>query len=207
MPTVSIWWAVLGGTKALPTRNADGQYHINGELIIADKQAVKDLTGKLVPLIRTLCSAKKLFVSPLSRYWRDPCCSDPEHLVNYNTASYLPRLGASVSALRDLALDYLYTRHTPNLQVICPNTILGINQRKAEMSMEDARELAAAWGTDPVHLAVRAYKAIAEGLIRDLQSPDARYTNPLKGTALAGPYPAKRRLGHQLHGGPSTARF
>jgi hypothetical protein len=64
-------------------------------------------------------------------------------------------------------------------QVICPNKIL------AEMSLEDAHELAAARGTDPVHPSIRAYKVIAEGLIRDLQSTYARYTNPPKGTVSA----------------------
>jgi hypothetical protein len=57
-----------GGTKSLPSRSMDRCYHITGELVVADKAGIKDLSGKLVPLICALCGAKKLFLSPLSRY-------------------------------------------------------------------------------------------------------------------------------------------
>jgi hypothetical protein len=43
-----------GGTKSLPTRDSAGRYHISGELVIADKAGIKDLTSKLVPLIRAI---------------------------------------------------------------------------------------------------------------------------------------------------------
>jgi hypothetical protein len=57
-----------GGTKSLPTRDSAGRYHINGELVIVDKVGIKDLTSKLVPLIRALNGARKVFLAPLSRY-------------------------------------------------------------------------------------------------------------------------------------------
>jgi hypothetical protein len=44
--------------------------------------------------------------------------------------------------------------------------------------MEDARELAATWGGDPVHPAKGAYKIITEGILMDLSNADSRYTNP-----------------------------
>jgi hypothetical protein len=72
-------------------------HHINGELLIADKAGVKDLTNKLVPLIRALSGVKKLFLMLLSIYWIDLCCGDPNHLTNYRMADYLPKLGAATS--------------------------------------------------------------------------------------------------------------
>ncbi len=78
-----------GGTKNLPIRDECGHYHINGELVVADKSGIKDLTNKLFPLIRSVCGAKKLFLSPISRYWLNPCCGDPTHLVNYRTEGFL----------------------------------------------------------------------------------------------------------------------
>jgi hypothetical protein len=59
--------------------------------VVADKAGVKDLTNKLVPLILALSGAKKLFLSPMSRYWLNPCCGDPTHLVNYRVDGFLPR--------------------------------------------------------------------------------------------------------------------
>jgi hypothetical protein len=167
-----------GGTKSLPTRDPEGRYHINGELLVTDKAGIKELTSMLVPLIRSLCGAKKIFLAPLSRYWVDPCCGDPAHLTNYRSADFLPRLGAATSVLKEYIRDSLYTRHTSNFRVLCPNRILGIAQRRAELPIEDARELAAMWGRDPVHPSCAAYQTIAEGIGKDALNPDAKYTNP-----------------------------
>ncbi len=47
-----------GGTKHLPTRDIKGVYHMEGELVLADKSGIKDLTKELVPLVRVLGGAK-----------------------------------------------------------------------------------------------------------------------------------------------------
>jgi hypothetical protein len=168
-----------GGTKSLPVRDDRGRYHINSELVVADKAGVKSLTNKLVPLIRALRGAKKLFLSPLSRYWLNPCCGDPAHLVNYRTEGFLPCLGSATGILKDYIRDSLFTRHTSNFRVLCPNKILGIGQRKSKLPIEDARDLAAEWGNDPVHPARVAYEKIATGILKDIGNGESRYTNPL----------------------------
>jgi hypothetical protein len=113
--------------------------------MVADKVGIKDLSGKLFPLTRALCSAKKLFLSSLSRYWLDRCCANPEHLSNYRSTGYLPKLCAAISALKDYVRDMLYMWHTSNFRFLRPNKILGIGQCKAELPVEDARELPATW--------------------------------------------------------------
>jgi hypothetical protein len=72
-----------GSTKSLPTRDSASYYHSNGKLLVEDKASIKDLTSMLVPLIRALSWAKKIFLAPLSRYWVNPCCGDLTHLTNY----------------------------------------------------------------------------------------------------------------------------
>jgi hypothetical protein len=148
--------------------------------LVADKAGIKDLTGKLVPLIRALNGARKVFLSPLSRYWLDPCCPDPDHLTNYRKAGYLQSLGSATNVLKEYIRDSLYTRHSSNFRVLCPNKILGIGQRRGEMPIEDARELANLWGSDPVHPTGAAYQVIADGLIQDISNSEARFTNPPK---------------------------
>jgi hypothetical protein len=61
-----------GGVKHLPARDPTGKYHIDGPLIVADKSGVKDLTAKLMPLLRELGECKKVFLTPLARYWLPP---------------------------------------------------------------------------------------------------------------------------------------
>jgi hypothetical protein len=131
-----------------------------------------------LPLIRALSGARKVFLAPLSRYWIDPCCWEPDHLSNYKTAGYLRSLGAATNVLKEFISDSLYTRHTSNFRVLCPNKILGIGQIHAEQAIKDARELAALWGRDLVHPSGAAYKVIADGLSKDILNSEARYTNP-----------------------------
>ncbi len=57
-----------GGVKHLPARDPTGKYHVDGPLIVADKSGVKDLTAKLMPLLRELGECKKVFLTPLG--WR-----------------------------------------------------------------------------------------------------------------------------------------
>jgi hypothetical protein len=84
-----------GGLRHLPRRDTDGIYHVDGVLHVADKPAVRGLVRKLTPLLKTLGPrVKKIFLSPLMCYWIRPCCTAPDHLTNYNAASYLPNLGA-----------------------------------------------------------------------------------------------------------------
>ncbi len=86
-----------GGTRHLPRRDTDGIYHVDGVLHVANKPEVRDLVSKLTPLLKTLGPrVKKIFLSPLTRYWIRPCCSAPDHLTNYSAASYLPNLGVGV---------------------------------------------------------------------------------------------------------------
>jgi hypothetical protein len=98
-------------------------------------------------------------------------------------------LGAAIALFKDFVRDTLYTWHTSNFHVLCPNKILGIGQQRSEMPIADARELAALWGLDPVHPAVSAYQVIVDGIAQDLASSDSRYINPPKPAASADSQP------------------
>ncbi len=41
-----------GGVRYLLARDSSGKYHIDRALLVADKLGVKDLTAKLVPLVK-----------------------------------------------------------------------------------------------------------------------------------------------------------
>jgi hypothetical protein len=138
---------------------------------------VRDLVSKLTPLLKTLgLRVKKVFLSPLTRYWIRPCCSAPDHLTNYNAVSYLPNLGVGVYSLREFIRDSLYVRRASNFRVICPNQMLNV---RPGLTDEEAREAASLWGDNPVHPSPRAYLTIANKLEEDLES-EARFTNPPK---------------------------
>ncbi len=166
-----------GGEKRLPEKDRAGTYHVDGSLVVADKPAIKDLVHQLTPLIQALGGARKIFLTPLVRYWVNPCCGDPSHVTNYHTAGFLPRLGSAVTDLRDFIRDALFVK---NFRVLCPNKMIGVGQQKQEPSDEEAAKTAALWGPNPVHPSSAAYRTMADCIMEDINNPEARYTNPAK---------------------------
>jgi hypothetical protein len=165
-----------GGEKRLPEKDRFGTYHVDGSLVVADKPAIKDLVHQLSPLIQALGGSRKIFLTPLARYWVNPCCGDPSHVSSYRTPGFLPRLGTSVTALRDA----LFVKKVNNFRVLCPNKMIGVGQRKMEPSDEEAAKTAALWGPNPVHPSSAAYRMMADCIENDINNPEARYTNPAK---------------------------
>jgi hypothetical protein len=131
-------------------------------------------------VLKHLGSARKLFLTPLARYWVAPCCNNSLHLNNYRLPGYLPRLGNAIHALRDGIRDTLFTKRIDNFRVLCPNRMIGVGQRRGVPSDEEAATSAALWGTDPVHPTGAAYHMMADLIEKDLSNADARYTNPPK---------------------------
>jgi hypothetical protein len=110
---------------------------------VADKPAVGDLVSKLSPLLKSLePRVKKIFLSPLTRYWIRPCCMAQGHLTNYSAASYLPNLGVGVYSLREYIRDSLYVQIASNFRVICPNRMLNI---RPGLYNEEGKEAASLW--------------------------------------------------------------
>jgi hypothetical protein len=188
-----------GGVKRLPVKDKCGKYHVEGTLTVADKPIVKELSNTLAPLLKMLGGSKKLVLTPMARYWVTPCCGDPEHLTNYRTPGYLPRLGEAVASLWDHIRDALFTRRVSNFRVLCPNKMFGMGLRRNDISNEEASRTAALWGPVPVHPTSAAYRMIAGAIEADLQDPDARYTNPPKhhqsGAKKARHDPSRERAG------------
>jgi hypothetical protein len=167
-----------GGETRLPGKDRQGRYHVDGSLVVADKATVRDLLSMIGPVIRALGNARKVFLTPLARYWVGPCCGDPAHITNYHTVGYLPKLGKAVYALRDHVRDFLFIKKTPCFRVLCPNRMMGMGQRRIEPSDDEASRTAALWGPDPVHPTAVAYRVMADAIETDLLNPDSKYTNP-----------------------------
>jgi hypothetical protein len=162
----------------LPCKDRRGTYHIDGSLVVADKPMVRELVSTATPLLKHLGSVRKLVLTPLARYWVAPCCDDPLHLTNYRLPGFLPRLGDAIHALRDGIRDTLFTKRIDNFRVLCPNHMIGVGQRRAVPSDEEAAASAALWGTDPVHPTGAAYRLMADLIEKYLSNEEAKYTNP-----------------------------
>ncbi len=74
-------WAGPGGESYHPVQDKKGIYHIDGSLVVASKDAVKELTALLLPLLKMIGASMKLVLAPLSHYLLVPCCDDEDHVV------------------------------------------------------------------------------------------------------------------------------
>jgi predicted membrane-bound spermidine synthase len=52
--------------------NASRSLYADGTLQVADKAAIKEMMTLLLPPIESLGTAKKVFLTPLTRYWLKP---------------------------------------------------------------------------------------------------------------------------------------
>jgi hypothetical protein len=169
-----------GGEKQLPRKDRHGKYHVDGNLMVADKLAVKDLASTLALLLKALGGRNKLVLTLLARYWVAPCCSETDHLTNYHSPGYLQCLGEAVASLCDHIRNAFFTRRIPSFRVLCPNRMFGMGLRRQDISDKEATWTAALWGLDPVHLTAVAYGMMAEAIEADLRNLGACYTNPPK---------------------------
>jgi hypothetical protein len=188
-------WLVDPVERKLP-KDRLGTYHIESSLAVADKAAIKDLVAHLAPLFKELGDCLKIVLTALARYWVAPCCSDSKHHINYGSPSYHTRLGDAVHALCDNIRDSLYTRRVPNSRVFCPYRMVGVGQQNQVPTDKEAAKAAALWGRNLVHPTAVAYRCMAEQLECDLNTSEARYTNPAK--PVVGPKRPKLDLSTEL---------
>ncbi len=60
---------VPGGERHHPVQDQKGIYHIDGRLVVADKDDDKEFMALLLPLLKVIGASKKLVLAPLSRMW------------------------------------------------------------------------------------------------------------------------------------------
>jgi hypothetical protein len=166
------------GEQQPPFKGPDRCYHVEGCLRVADKSAAKALTTQLGPIFHALGSIKKLFVSPMLRYWASPFCGQRGHISNFGIGRYLGALCDSVLELWMFIRDSLFTKKVSNYRLMCPIRALELSQKSLWTSSSAAKAAAELWGDDPVHPGDDSYAKIARFIESDLANPEARYTNP-----------------------------
>jgi hypothetical protein len=70
------------GTRELPKKEADGRYHVKGELMVASYEQQTEHFHALKPILDTIGKRPCLIVSPMPRFIIDGCCKDARHVSN-----------------------------------------------------------------------------------------------------------------------------
>ncbi len=162
MQTLSTIACGTGGTKHLPTKDNKGVYHMEGELVLADKSGIKDLTDELVPFIIVLREEPKTL----------PVTVD-QMLVSAVQPRLMSPAPASCSAWewQPIICEIISTAHSSQGPPPKKNfRVLGIGPHKGDIPLDKGRDLAAIWGSDPLHWAPAAYHIIIETVLKGAQA-------------------------------------
>ena len=73
------------------TRDQDGHYHVEGDLVLADRLAQIAVMKLCGPLWETAAGKHMVVVSPLLRYFKEGCCERQEHMPNRRVVDFFTR--------------------------------------------------------------------------------------------------------------------
>jgi hypothetical protein len=136
--------------SVIPSRQLNGSFHIDGELVVAPKDFFAKTLKVCLPLLQLHPTVKKIILSPSPRYWLTTCCDDIEHVNNFLDPSYEDDLFRGLDELRRNIKDFVFTSHLKNCVVASPMQIYADHSSKTT-SHEVRDAVRDHWGTDPVH--------------------------------------------------------
>jgi hypothetical protein len=105
------------GNLTTGTKGAEGVYHMIGEVMACPLNVLKMHLKRLLPVLNTIRDQKKVFTSPLPRYWDQPCCSNSSHMPNWEKISYRTSLLRTMDAQRRFIKDEVFHLGIKNIRV------------------------------------------------------------------------------------------
>ena len=144
------------GEQALPKRGEDGNFHVEGELVLADWHAFRKIFYISIPLLRAGGNNKKIILSPLPRYSTSKCCPDIRHITNFGKRGYGTTMGSKLGDIHGWIEDFARGKRIKNFEVVCPATTISTGDNISK------RDISAFWGGDPVHLTPAGYDKLGE---------------------------------------------
>ena len=142
-----------------PARKAtDGQYHVDGELVIASRESQYAILKLCTPLWEAAKDHKMVVVGPMPRYVSAGCCPDTDHVTNRNSLGFYQKMKDDLAACGGAIKDFLFTAGLRNGRLMDPARQLR------------SRAAAEIWGADPIHPKKEIYGLLADGVIEVARS-------------------------------------
>jgi hypothetical protein len=129
----------------MPIRRCDGDFHVEGDLILASKDRQLTLFNTIEPILQLLAIFKLLLVTPMPRFLYEGCCPLESHASNRFEDGFEVRLRVGLR-------DYRIMRNLRNVKVLDPSPVLSHTD-------EDGEEI---WGMDPVHPLLHGYRLLCD---------------------------------------------
>jgi len=148
------------GERLLPKKGLDRRYHVEGDLMIVNKTAFRELFSLATQIIRSADGKLVILLIPLPRYLFEKCCSDPSHISNKDSSGYEQTMREALTAIGTWMKAMAEMKRLKNVVLFNPMEPLGL----IDDDFDEDRILQL-WGPDPVHPTEEAYSLIAEHLL------------------------------------------
>jgi hypothetical protein len=167
----------------LPIRRyCDGEFHIEGGLVLASKERLYMYFQNCLPIFTLLEGRVVFFLTPMPRYLYMSCCQRTDHAPNRTGEDFEAVFRKSLMECRTHYKDFLFTSGCKNFKIINPGLCVPRED-------EDGNQL---WGPDPVHPREEGYARIVDYFCGELVRLREKEDNKKRpGEPLAPP--AKRR--------------
>ena len=142
----------------------DSGYHIPGKLEIVDAKLVKKLFDTAMPVLRAARGAEVLIVGPLQRYLEQKCCSDNNHITNFEDTDYATSIAGAIKEVGIHLRNLLHTRRLKAVKLLNPAVLMGMSAGNAA----DSSITTSYWGRDPVHPLDIAYTNMAKKILEEV---------------------------------------
>jgi hypothetical protein len=142
----------------LPIRRyPTGDFHIEGELVLASKERLFMYFKNCMPFFKLLEKLTVFFLSPLPRHLYVSCCLREDHAPNIKVDGFEEEMRKALQDCRNNYKDFFFTSGLRNVTVLNPG---------AEVPQEDESGMQL-WGPDPVHPLREGYERIVDLIMRE----------------------------------------
>ena len=130
----------IDGTTKQPFKDKQGNYHVEGDLVLAPKEFQLKQYKLMKPILKAVGQRPFIMVTPMRRYATKPgCCVSSGHVTNFSDEAYNEKMESDIEDVRKTMRSWLFADNIKRVVVIGPGPMM------AKMGPE------CSWGTDPVH--------------------------------------------------------
>ena len=145
------------GSTSLQSKGSDGQFHVEGELILAPKATQLNIFNLLKPVMAASGDIPFILITPMQRYVAGSCCEYDEHLTNRREPGYVSAMLDGVEDVRRNFRSFLFSDNIRRAGVINPSPLTeGLDQSEV-------------WGTDPIHPKKEFYTKLAQLTVEQVE--------------------------------------
>ena len=151
----------MDGTTQRATRYIDGIYHIEGDLVVAPREAQLNILKSIKPILIAAGSRPFIMITPLPRYFIGPCCGEPSHLSNHDSSNFRSGLLRDLETTKETTRRFLFNENIRRSSTFSPA------QMAEDWASPDLWE-------DPVHPRKELFSRLAKEIDQVLSRLDTK---------------------------------